>query len=160
MSQTISTNRNEKSPTQILLRLFLFVTARTGLFVAIVAWVASHWWCIIAATLVAYTAITPDGVFAGITKIGRNNFEAESAAGYGEKHPFYLHTEEIIKEVNAEPGGFAVSLPFGAALFCSTNDAAVGIFVPQWLNLVFVIALNIVLWFVYRKRPETEPCEV
>mgnify|MGYP006928347510 CR=1 FL=1 len=149
------TNNNMKN----LLRMSLFIIARAGLCLAVVAWIVGPW-CSIESfggftTASAFCLTGQSGIIVGLrsdyTGLYLDVSEEQSVAmwifAYGE--PEYRNRRGRLKLV--EP----VS---GLILFSDTVNA--GIAIHHWLIVSLFTAFNIALYFIYRKRPEGKPCEV
>ncbi|MEO2016294.1 MAG: hypothetical protein ABGZ53_18195 [Fuerstiella sp.] len=135
-----------------LLRMSLFIIARAGLCLAVVAWIAGQWWggvsfsvpigqrpvVLLDGTRWTLNDGMPFSYFPYLDHRGAEVAEWQWS-GFGNappsNHPFY---------------GIVYAKEYGSRYLS----------VDHWLIISFFTAFNIALHCIYRRRPEGKPCEV
>ena len=145
-----------------LIRVLLFIFGRTGLFLAVVAYVVGQWWIVGITVDLAGIKIDSDvfdnGIMTSISTNGRKN-KLETSLGKRRENPSGYFDPGTVQGHNETAGNFAILLQPGVVLFSASGSKGVGGCIRHWLNITFFVALNGILWFVYRKRPEVKACE-
>ena len=129
-----------------LIKPTLFIIARTGLFLAVVAWIVGQ--SPSKGVIASWLSLSFDetGVCFGV---------AFKFIGFGIVD-FGSTTNGVIEGVYLGPNHWHVNLGV-AAIACGPDG--VGIALHHWLHTFLLAAFNTFLHIIYRKRPEVQPCE-
>ncbi|MEO2013360.1 MAG: hypothetical protein ABGZ53_03215 [Fuerstiella sp.] len=142
-----------------LLRMSLFIIARAGLFLAVVAWIAGQWWefgCsadVQGGSLIG--SIAPRGWVVGHydEPLG---WSCESMLLTDYDDPDNARSFFELNPDDFECRFVAMLLP--GVSYVRFYGPAFGF--RHWLIVTLFTAFNIARHFIYRKRPEGMPCEV
>jgi len=146
-----------------LIRPALFAIARLGLFLSVVAWIVGQWWSV-------------DLKFNGVVALGSDRGIAVGAYSLRSlRLPIttFLRTQNLrtnleynywvfVPERHSEVlGGSDISYyNFRVGYFFWRPGTAIRmVSVPHWLITTAFVVFNILLHFIYRRRPESPPCE-
>ena len=143
-----------------LLRMSLFIVARAGLFLAIVAWIVGQWCGILAsgslmtASAVCFTG--EPGIIVGLT-----NFKVSWRFDVSEEQSRPMWAFDYSEpEFSGLRRQVSLVEPVSGLVLFYDHNGGVNIAVRHWLIITLFTAFNIVLHFIYHKRPEGQPCEV
>ena len=128
-----------------LIQPTLFIIARTGLFLAVVLWVVGQWW-------------HKMGVFYGAVGVLDN---AGVAVGFQLSYVPFCNTYNrtlVDSFLNAADLKAPRYFSLGAVGFYIQPQSGC-LAVRHWLIVTIFAAFNIVVHFIYRKRPEVQSCE-
>ncbi|MCP4787149.1 MAG: hypothetical protein GY903_21035 [Fuerstiella sp.] len=148
-----------------LIRMSLFIIARAGLSLAVVAWIVGQWWSLKVGSHSNWgslASIVHEG-FVFVLKPELSIWEPRvgiwpDTVDDSVVHLFFSPVDEIRDEVPADtflkqmPGMTVVRQPF-------SPSATTLVAICHWLVTTFFTVFNIALHLIYRKRPETQPCE-
>ncbi len=130
----------------------LKIMARTGLFLAVVAWVVGQWW-----------EVEAQGFYFGVTATWPGYviiFDMQN------RYPFKVnYSQHPTRIAGPPPLGFTFSeyekqssLPGFVYIPQSDNFAGV-VTIRHWLIITIFTLINVALWWFYRKPKEVTPCE-
>ena len=131
-----------------LIRPFLFTAARLGLLFAVLAWIVGQWWTVEIEASALKVMICPEGVVIG------KGFELLPAVDICESErgrcawqfqPFNLLHDDRVTTIQYP--GFVLLYEY------------LEISLHHWLFTSILIAFNLLLHFIYRKRREIRTCE-
>ena len=138
-----------------VLRMSLFIIARAGLFLAVVAWIVSRWWW--GGSLVYQFQSRAIGVTCHEGTWTANHYKFVLQGLQDRNYFFFRLPLESGEPINTT--WRVISHPFpGVVVHLSSSDD--GMSLHHWLITSLFTAFNIALHFIYRKRPEDKPCEV
>ena len=142
-----------------LLRMSLFIIARAGLCLAVVAWIVGQWWVIEIDNdqRDVYVRMDHRGwVVTDVLMISRFTTEGWSFAVKTAYRTIMVDVVEL-SQLASRYGGKVVEFP---GLDVAFGKDVNYLFLRHWLVTSLFISFNIALHFIYRKRPEGKPCEV
>lgn len=139
----------------------LFAIARLGLFLAVAASIMGQWWevqCRFYGTKSTALTLAPEGCLLEYNDNSRlfTSGDIESAVRKAkvpsDHSPLFDHSLEsaTIYTIGSFPGLTVKASTFGGKTFIAFRHG---------LNILTFLFLNLLLHFIYRKRPEAEPCE-
>ncbi len=148
-----------------LLRMSLFIIARAGLCLAVVAWIVSQWWV---GSLYGHNVNLTCKPNAWTARVGPSwpdsfRLEIHSSAFLRDGGNDSPHWVQYRWGANpSTPGAFQYSLCLHsiAEIHWKFPPARFRVMVSHWLSVSLFTAFSIALHFIYRKRPEGQPCEV
>ena len=148
-----------------LIRPTLFIIARTGLFLAVVAWTVGQWWNVSfllpVPTGVAGAELSPESWqcrhvrrhFAiAFTDVVRTPHSSPGTEILHEKFRLMWEIEQI--EASGRSAQSLTSTFHQVEVPCRGLNN-----IPHWLVVTALFTINIALHFTYRKRPAIQPCE-
>ena len=137
-----------------LIRPFLFAVARLGLFLAVVAWIVGQWWAIQIQTGLGWNLSGGSNGFAAFQH-QRNEPADVTVDGHSRDHLF------AFPPIFEDPYGgiYRGFSKLGVTYFYGGKPKWTILSVRHWLITSSLLTFNLLLHFIYRKRPEGEPCE-
>lgn len=136
-----------------LIRPALLITARTGLFLSVVAWAVSGQFRVVIETRAIGVALAEEGLAVAVADLGSLQTTIEPAHGASPLDYFFEYPSDESKIFGVTTGFSACGLTVGAGVAI----ALVGI--RYWLVVSFFTVFNIVLHGIYCRRREVSPCE-
>ena len=142
-----------------LLRMSLFIIARAGLCLAVVAWIVGQWWTV-------DHSVAAMGKRVGIvlyrstwsftrSPVSTPTWRVKTQPAFDVPHNWF-RMESILYGLDKDAWQCAgVSYASSPAYIGKTKLSF-----DHWLIVTLFTAFNIALHFIYRKRPEGQPCEV
>lgn len=129
-----------------LVRPCLFIIARLGLFLAVVAWVVGQWWS--SAFRISHIAVATDPNVWSFSSDNRLPPRFDYCIWRNQDDAITAQNLVWYRRWNVFPGVSArrwLSLPW--------------ILIKHWFIVTVLLTFNVTLHFIYRRRPEAEPCE-
>ena len=154
-----------------LIRPTLFITARTGLFLAVVAWIVGQW-CGVELRYehggctyqvgwdyrVIFASRFPHPLTVRGWEIMMDDYAKLTTPEKWAAYPEHIRkkNDELNERVRAS---HLIYVPGFVYVAGRSNVTWPSVSIELWFLTTALIAFNIVLHFIYRKRPEVQPCE-
>ena len=137
-----------------LIQPALFIVARTGVFLAVVAWIVGQWWNVVASCNVAgRLCLLSFGPYGGV--LGCSSMAGTSRLVLTQGYESATHFPFDLRDLRiAQQAGHIADIYSCPGVKISTYATHAGGFtaVSHWLIVIAMISLNVMLMYWFRKH--------